>query len=271
MPRTAARAAAGTVLAMLAATTMTSCSDGDRSGSATDPTATLVSATPSLGQPRDVPFDQVVLLGDSLAQEIAPNVTFLLSPTPVVPKFYGGTAPCDWLDDDLGATAGGVVVITFTGNHGTSCMRDPAGAELRGDALVDRFRTDVTTLAERARAAGAWVVIVGQPARGDDPLGATEVDGLNRVYRTLAEVPGITFVDAGATVENVDGSFATRLPCSSIESQCDADGTVAVRSDDGVHLCPGEHEQPCPVYSSGALRFALAIIEALEHPERFDP
>lgn len=261
MQRTAVLAAVG--MALLAA----SCTDA----ASTEVTESAVETTSLLGRPRDVPFDRVVLLGDSLAQEIASNVTFLLNPTPVVPKFYGGTAPCDWLDDDLGASTASAVVITFTGNHGTSCMRDSAGTELRGDALVDRFRADVTVLAERARAAGAWVVIVGQPARGDDPLGAAEVDDLNQVYRTLAGVPGITFVDAGAAVENADGSFTTRLPCSSIETTCDADGTVAVRSDDGVHLCPGEHEQPCPVYSSGALRFALAIIEALEHPERFDP
>jgi hypothetical protein len=214
------------------------------------------------------PITRVVLIGDSLAQEVESNLAFLIGDLVVVPKFFGGTAACDWLDDDLDVTPDSAVVITFTGNSQTECMSDGAGGYLRGTALVARYQQDVATLIERALAAGGQVLLVGQPARGGDPLGAAEVDGLNQIYRAMATATAVQFVDAGATVENPDGSFAERLPCSPIEPECDDDGTNAVRSDDGVHFCPGDHDVPCPHYSSGSLRFALSIAEAVTHLDR---
>jgi hypothetical protein len=205
------------------------------------------------------PITRVVLLGDSLAQEVESNLAFLIGDLVLVPKFFGGTAACDWLDDDLDVTPDSAVVITFTGNSQTDCMSDGAGGYLRGNALVARYQQDVATLIQRAVTAGGQVVLVGQPARGRDALGAAEVDGLNQIYRAMATTPSVEFVDAGATVENADGSFAERLPCSPIEPQCD---------DDGVHFCPGRHDVPCPGYSSGSLRFALAIAGAVTNLDR---
>lgn len=211
---------------------------------------------------------RVVMVGDSLAQEIESNLAFLIGELVLVPKFFGGTAACDWLDDDLGITPDSAVVITFTGNSQTDCMSDGAGGYLRGNALVARYQQDIAMLVERALSAGGQVVLVGQPARGGDPLGAAEVEGLNQMYRALATTASVEFIDAGARVENADGSFAERLPCSPIEPECDDDGTNAVRSDDGVHFCPGRHDVPCPSYSSGSLRFALAIADAVTHLDR---
>ncbi|MEQ1786121.1 MAG: hypothetical protein ABL966_03640, partial [Acidimicrobiales bacterium] len=59
--------------------------------------------------------------------------------------------------------------------------------------------------------------------------------------------------------------FALALPCLPGEVECGTTGRNAVRSDDGVHLCPGTAPTPCPVYSSGAYRFAEAIAAALRH------
>ena len=206
---------------------------------------------------------RVVLVGDSLAQEASADLAFLLGDVPLVPKYYGGTAPCDWLDDDLEADDASVVVISFTGNSQTPCMSDGPSSYVRGAGLVDRYRQDVATLVERSQEAGAVVVLVGQPSRGNDPAGASEVDGLNSAYRSLAITLGADFVDAGASVELDDGAFTLRLPCTPMEPACDPDGTNAVRSDDGVHFCPGRNDLPCPRYSSGALRFALAISDAV--------
>ena len=251
--------AAGYVLAALVTA---SCSDSAPADLDVAPTTTIAATAPP------PPIARLVLVGDSLAQEIETNLAFLIGDLQLVPKFFGGTAACDWLDDDLAVTPDSAVVITFTGNSQTDCMADGVGGHLRGSALVARYQQDVSTLVERAVAAGGAVVLVGQPARGGDPLGAIEVDALNDVYRTIASEMSVDFVDAGATVENSDGSFAQRLPCSPFEPQCDADGTNAVRSDDGVHFCPGQHDVPCPEYSSGSLRFALAIADAVGNLDR---
>ena len=93
---------------------------------------------------------------------------------------------------------------------------------------------------------------------------------INAIYRDLAQVPKVAFVDAAAAAENPDGTFAHDLPCAPYESTCDPSGRNVVRSDDGVHFCPGLHTQPCPAYSSGAYRFAWMITLALADPASYD-
>jgi hypothetical protein len=122
-------------------------------------------------------------------------------------------------------------------------------------------------LVAEIRHAGANVVLVGQaqrgPAAGDGPSGLMVVRGLNDIYRDLATNEGVSFVDAGATVETVDGEFTITLPCTEGEVRCGPGGRNPVRSDDGVHLCPGRSPSPCSVYASGAFRFARAIATAV--------
>ena len=116
-----------------------------------------------------------------------------------------------------------------------------------------------------ARAAQhARVLLVGQPVRADTAPGNDVVAGLNTLYADLAAQLGVGFVDAGAALENPDGTFATSLPCVPDEAQCDPSGSNVVRNDDGLHFCPGPPTAaPCDTYSSGAFRFASAIAEAI--------
>lgn len=228
----------------------------------------LFSAACSWG---DDPGTEVVLLGDSIAQEAAPFLRDALGGATLRERFLGGTAPCDWLGEDLQATSSRILVISFTGNSLTPCMGDDAAGFLHGQALVDRYRADLTTMVDQIRATGALVVLVGQPQRGPavDPVDAdVEVAGINEIYTALAEEDGVAFVDAGATVEAPDGAFAATLPCLPGEAECGPDGTNPVRNDDGVHLCPGTARSPCPVYSSGAFRFARAIAAAVDEVDR---
>ncbi|MGD9998600.1 MAG: hypothetical protein AB7L17_03380 [Ilumatobacteraceae bacterium] len=216
------------------------------------------------------PAARLVLVGDSLAQEAAPVLQFLIAPTEVVPKYWGGTAPCDWLDDDLEADPDTTVVISFTGNSLTACMEDGSGRQLADEELVDAYRRDVTTLVERARADGAPVVLIGQPVRAASFDADLEVAGINALYRSLAAgLDGVSYFDAGAAVEAPDGTYTERLPCSPYDTDCAADGSTVVRGD-GVHFCPVAGQNPCPVWSSGAFRFALGLAEATEHVERYD-
>jgi hypothetical protein len=207
---------------------------------------------------------RIALVGDSIAQEAAPYLKDIVGEDEVIERHFGGTAPCDWLDLDPQEVATEVIVVSFTGNSHTPCMTDASGEPLRGDALVRRYRTDLAALVDRFRATGARVLLVGQPARGPAAGGQEEVDGINEAYQALAEADGVSYVDAGAALETDDGRFALTMACRPGERECGPDGRNVVRTDDGVHLCPGEALAPCPVYSSGAHRFARAIADAID-------
>lgn len=208
-------------------------------------------------------FDRVVVIGDSLAEEAENFIRLGTSDKEFVRKFYGGTAPCDWLDVDLEATPTTVVAITFLGNDVTSCMVDDPRS------VVDKYRADVGALIERAQAAGAWVVLVGQPILAPAWESDLKIAGLNSMYQEYASLPRVSFVDAGQFVENPDGSYTDRLPCAEFDLECGEDGNVVVRGD-GAHFCPMAYLSPCPVWSGGAFRFAMGIASAINSPESFD-
>ena len=215
-------------------------------------------------------FDRLVLVGDSLAEATAPVIGYVTPGKEFVRKFFGGTAPCDWIDDDLEATPTTVVVITFTGNNMTPCMLDETGARLVDQPLVDKYRADVGVLIDHATAAGAWVVLVGQPLRHPSFDAELEVEGINAAYREYAAARShVSYVDAGQFVETPDGQYTDRLACIDLDTDCAADGTTVVRGD-GVHFCPIVDVAPCPVWSSGAVRFGLAIASAANDPAHFE-
>jgi hypothetical protein len=210
--------------------------------------------------------DRVVLVGDSLADEASSVIRYLTPGKLMIPRYFGGTAPCDWLDRELQATPTTVVVITFTGNNHGDCMLDAFDAPMVDDELVEKYTADVRVLIDRATAAGAWVVLVGQPRHHPVLDADVEIEGLNAAYRELADtLPHVSFVDAGHHVETPDGHYTDRLPCTEHDVDCAPDGTTIVRGD-GVHFCPVVQVNPCPVWSSGAVRFGAAIATAVNDP-----
>ncbi|MCU1390769.1 MAG: putative signal peptide-containing protein [Ilumatobacteraceae bacterium] len=209
----------------------------------------------------------VVLVGDSLGVQAAPYLEPLVAPRPFVAQVFGGSAPCDWLGKDLQISSGSEVVITFDGNSSSRCMGDGAGGFLQGQAIVDKYRSDLTTLISQARNAGAHVLLVGQPVHAASVPGNDVVLLLDALYKSMASSGGVAYVDAGKAVENDDGTFAKSLPCLPGEAQCDPSGFNVVRNDDGLHFCPGSPPPgPCAAYSSGAFRFAKAIADAINAP-----
>ncbi len=62
------------------------------------------------------------------------------------------------------------------------------------------------------------------------------------------------------------GSFTWTLPCLPDEPCTGPSGTNVVRAPDGVHFCPNgvstqvDYFTECSVYSSGAFRFATAML-----------
>ncbi|HKA92571.1 MAG TPA: hypothetical protein VKE97_02110 [Acidimicrobiia bacterium] len=217
---------------------------------------------------------RVILYGDSLAFESRDAFALALqrgNDIEVVDRTYGGTAICDRLDrmrQDLHDLQPAAVVIEFAGNNVTPCMQGPDGP-LTGAALAEKYRDDARTATDIFAGAGVRVYWIGAP-----PITASQAGDFARVRRLYeAQAGGVTqatppfgaveYVDADRAV--VDGGrFTATLPCLPSEGPAEGcvDGRIPVRALDGVHFCPvrtGPGTDHCPVYSSGAVRFGLAM------------
>jgi hypothetical protein len=110
------------------------------------------------------------------------------------------------------------------------------------------------------------------------PSSSRNLSSLNDIYQSLADSnPGVTYADAGQAVM-ANGQFTWTLPCLSGEPCTGPHGTNVVRSPDGVHFCPDGKStlvgylEECDVYSSGAVRFASAMLKwALTPPVASSP
>ena len=226
---------------------------------------------PVANQASSIPVHQLVdLFGDSLGYQAEPYLDLLFAETgnvTVSNNTFGGTATCDWLGD-MAADAAlhpQAAVLVFSGNAFTPCMD---GIALRTPQYYDRYVSDTEQAIGIFAAAGAHVFLVGTPI---DVSSTAGWDRLDDIYRQLAQANPltVTYVDAGAAVESASGGFTWQLPCMSIEPSCGTSGTNIVRSPDGIHFCPDGTPAKvgvtgsCDEYSSGAFRFALAIVHAV--------
>ncbi|MGA8727068.1 MAG: hypothetical protein WB565_18695 [Acidimicrobiales bacterium] len=214
--------------------------------------------------------EQVDLFGDSLGYQAEPylDMFFAESHDYTVSNYtYGGTATCDWLSRMAAAAAERpqAAVLVFSGNAFTPCMD---GVTLRSPQYYDLYSTYTEQAIGIFCAVGAHVFLVGTPV---DESSVAGWDHLDDLYRQLAQANprGVTYVNAGASVETTTGGFTWALSCLSIEPSCGPGGTNVVRSPDGIHFCPDETPAtqgvtgPCDQYSSGAFRFALAMVSAV--------
>jgi hypothetical protein len=110
------------------------------------------------------------------------------------------------------------------------------------------------------------VYLVGAPqTRAPD-------DRIVDISRELAAgSSNVEYIDGG-TLISPDRTYADTQQCLAGE-QCTGpvvDGVQhdVVRDPDGVHFCPVLHQpgQACPVYSSGAYRYARTIFEGMGGP-----
>lgn len=212
----------------------------------------------------------VMIWGDSLAWEARDTILDTFASTggfEVREHLVPGAAPCDVVADVVARALAApidVAVLEFSGNSGSACTRDPVtGEPRRNDALVAQYRSDVRSLIDVLRARGAHVVLAGAPAvRDDDGTRARITD----LYAELARADShVDAVDMDAVL-SPGGAFAASLPCLPFETEahgCDG-GRIAVRSSDGLHLCPPAHETiygQCTGWSSGAHRFGRALAD----------
>lgn len=205
---------------------------------------------------------RVVLWGDSLAFEAAApfqSTVEAQSGAAVLTRTFGGTAVCDWFEDmvvQLREWKPTVAVLAFSGNTVSACMR--------GRDVVGAYREDAADAVLLLTAAGVRVDLVEAPPRPDQRLDASGNIVLHYVWEEIDDhYPQTRVVHAGAAVTD-HGAWTRRLPCLPHE-ECDPDGTVVVRSPDGVHLCPVQipPSTQCPVYSGGAFRYGTAMAQAV--------
>ncbi len=242
-------------------------SSADERGAAPDNSAAPTATVSPSGQPR------VIIYGDSLVTQAEPYLRIVARALglQVEVRALGGAAPCDSLPplaDDLAAKRVDLVVWAFSGNSIFGCMLDASGTPYAGQALLDKYRTDIEHAADAAEHADVDFVLASPPA---PHLPGDPWERLDTVYREVAAGhPRIQYADAGVAI-SPDGKFIATQRCLPFELRIPtareacgaADGTITVRGSDG-HFCPtpttGSLE--CGTYSSGALRYAINLLQA---------
>ncbi len=212
---------------------------------------------------------RIVLYGDSLVSEAGQDFAFLGTRAGAAVQVYTfpGTSPCNYFSSMTSVATSWhptVAVLAFTGNAFTPCMD---GVQVGTAAYFNEYREQTTTAISTFRGAGAAVVLVGQPANAS--AGLTENGAaLNRLYQSIARASrGVVYADAGQAV-TANGRFTWTLPCLRGQPCTGPGRTNVVRSPDGTHFCPNGQTTPdhgmeiCDVYSSGAFRFAAAMLQA---------
>jgi hypothetical protein len=190
-------------------------------------------------------------------------------------RTFGGTAVCDWLDEmqsDATELLPGTVVLEFSGNALTSCMRDEQGAPLQGDAYFEKYRRDAREAMRIFAETDTRVIFAGAPiSRRDVEERNPDAGRLNALYASLAAIGDVGYVDAGDAVLD-RGRWTATLACLASEPCSGGTGGSAVnpvRAPDGMHFCPAAPEAvngvtgECPVWSSGAYRFGRAMARAV--------
>jgi hypothetical protein len=220
---------------------------------------------------------KVALFGDSLAWEAQKYFSSLILARGGTPVSYDarGTAVCDWLPRMADVEARfhpAEVELEFSGNALTPCMKGYAPGS---PAYFAKYRDDTLTAIDIFRGGGAHVFLIGAPVSRSQQVSDPGWDRLNQQYASIAgRDPGrVTYIDAGVAVESPDRRYAQTLPCLPGEPclgpLLDGVRSNVVRAPDGVHFCPVEKAPsvgiigPCPVYSSGAYRYAQAMVAAL--------
>lgn len=221
----------------------------------------------------------VLIFGDSIIEESQEAITAALGPGwNTVYRVFGGTAPCDWTQwaaRDIRAFRPTVVVTSFIGNNMTPCMQSN-GSGLAGPALAEKYRQDLTILANAALVGGAKVIITSSPIPSNplfvDSSGLAQTGSWAAAHALAALGKAVWASDDGKVLLDPAALPGKRvgaqwLPCRADGSEADVcvGGMVQVRTPmpDGVHLCPTLAPRPypsgCAVRNVGAERYAAAM------------
>ena len=136
-----------------------------------------------------------------------------------------------------------------------------------------RYRHDARQLIDAVAPTGVPLLFVSAPP--PPPYGTPHTTNavLSQVVASeAAQGRDVTWADAGQALAGPHGGWTKTLPCLPQEGAAQGcrNGSIVVRSSDGLHFCPGRwesrglHHGRCSTYSSGALRYGSAIAAAVE-------
>jgi hypothetical protein len=203
----------------------------------------------------------VIAYGDSLTWEaqagLATAIETAVPGARVIAHTTPGMPVCDaipWMRDDAGLNPS-VVVMEFVAVPFSGCMKGRDQVQAHADDLDEAIRF--------WSARGVPVVVVDAPRAQGEPSDPTPITTVNR---DVAARTRQRSVDSGLLLRDPwTGIFQQRLPCLAGEATkgCGADGTIDVRVPEGGHFCAVPNVGPCPVYSSGIVRFSAPIADAV--------
>jgi hypothetical protein len=192
-------------------------------------------------------------------------------------RAYGGTAPCDWitwLPTDLATHQPSIVAISTMGNVSvTGCTNDGNGNNLvlGSQAYYDKYRADLNTFMQLVTATGAKIVFIKAPPTRDTTRNAA-IDQIHLIAQELAgQYHGVSISNTVRSALSASGKYTDKKACLASETVtqgCGTDGKIAIRSWDGLHLCPITLAAyaTCNVYSSGEYRWAKAAVNTTVNP-----
>jgi hypothetical protein len=235
-------------------------------------------------RPAPPPRPLVLVYGDSLVHEAMPYLptVFRVARIPYRAVGASGGAVCDLLPamrQDVGRRPT-AVVIEFSGNALSACMRDSQGRPLEGQAWLDKYRWDTQTAIDLFRPTGAAVWLATAPMSFTaEKRGIDDVARLAAMEQDLAVGNPNVFVTDAAQSVLFDGHWTLTLPCLPNEPCTGTPDLMGrrlnqVRATDTAHFCPVPYPQleNCPVHASGGLRYALGLtVPALRRLGAWDP
>jgi lysophospholipase L1-like esterase len=168
---------------------------------------------------------------------------------------YGGTAACDWKKEVTAYAKRHprVLILSFGGNDLTACMlRTPEPST--PDQTAAEYETDLRTMVagvEDTSPDTKIYMVPPPPVR--DPQFEANAAAMRAMYaRFGGDHPEITLIDVTPEL-GPDHQFHASLPCEPWEqTDCGPDGTIVLRTDDGIHLTP-----------AGGERYARALLAGI--------
>jgi hypothetical protein len=170
---------------------------------------------------------------------------------------FPGTGICSWWDE-LRATDARAVGLLFSGVVMTDCI---LGKRKWPEAYLDDARAAARLFDEK----GTRVIWLGWPRPAGGIVSPHADDIIWHYYEEVAAGFGHHMIDPGLALFDASSfSYPLTMRCLTPTEPGCVDGHVPVRDLAGGHLCPvTDLTGPCPVYSSGIRRYALAAAREL--------
>src|SRR6478672_9031541 len=216
----------------------------------------------------------ISFFGDSLAHQARAAYAAQLARRSRATSTIGAfplTALCDFLPAitaDLIQRRPGVLVLEFSGNSLTACMRDRSGAlpTIGSTRWLSHYLDDLRGVLAVAGTTGTTVLWATAPPVSRSQFSSDYPRRIAAAIRKLAATNDrLHVVDTGAALTADGRAFSHTLPCRPDEAAYCENGRLVVRSDDGLHFdCQGFPDPlgACVGYSAGARRFGEAIADA---------